>query len=429
MTLAEPAAPPESPIDGAHVGQRMPWKTAFLLGVGSFVVGAVAPLYDLYVPSFLERLGLNKLQLGAMMGLDNVLGLFLVPLFGAWSDRTSTRLGRRVPFLLVSLPLIALGLAALPFAFRIGFLPFFAVIVVLNVASTVKSAPVSALMPALIPSRHRSAASGILAFMMCAGAMAVLMPSKMLFPGDDTRPFLLSASLVFASFLLFAWRLREPEAERLAGAAVRAAPETGGAPILASIRAILRDPDRTTITFFAGLLVFQMGFQSFSSWWERHATQRFHVDTSECSSAFIMLAFATLVGSVPAGWFGTRYGRRRAAIVGMTGMAICCLAIHFAPSLKIATLLIAVFGICWSLPTVNMMPMAVELSGPARMGTWVALLFVVQQVAAFFGPAIVGGIFWIAGDNRLLFVLLAIFLLGGAALLSRLRKGFAEARP
>src|SRR5690242_20807916 len=97
------------PIQSRSEPTTMPWAASLLLGGGSFVIGAVSPLYDSYVPPLLERhLGSSAL-VGGAMGIDNVLALCLVPLVGALSDATRTRLGRRIPYLLAALPVTAVA--------------------------------------------------------------------------------------------------------------------------------------------------------------------------------------------------------------------------------------------------------------------------------------------------------------------------------
>ena len=110
----------------------MPWTSSLLLGGGSFVIGAVSPLYDSYVPPLLQRHLSSSAAIGAAMGIDNVLALCLIPLVGALSDGTRTRLGRRVPFLVAALPLTAVTLAAIPFAERYGLLALLLSMIVLD---------------------------------------------------------------------------------------------------------------------------------------------------------------------------------------------------------------------------------------------------------------------------------------------------------
>src|SRR5262245_38282029 len=154
--------------------RSMPWTSSFLLAGGSLVVGAVSPLYDSYVPPLLQRHLSSSTWIGAAMGIDNVLALLLVPIVGALSDATTTRLGRRVPFVLAALPLTAIALSAIPFAERLGLAMLLLAMIVLDVALAVWRAPITALLAELIPSIHRSKTEGILGVAMCVGAMVML---------------------------------------------------------------------------------------------------------------------------------------------------------------------------------------------------------------------------------------------------------------
>jgi hypothetical protein len=83
---------------------------------------------------------------GAIMGLDNVVAIMLIPVVGAWSDRVDGRWGRRLPFLLVGVPITALAFAALPWA-AAALWTLLLVDVVFLLAITVYRAPLVALMP------------------------------------------------------------------------------------------------------------------------------------------------------------------------------------------------------------------------------------------------------------------------------------------
>src|SRR5690349_19221101 len=123
----------------------MPWKSSLLLGGGSFVIGAVSPLYDTYVPSLLQHHLRSSTGIGAAMGIDNVLALCLVPIVGSLSDATRSSLGRRVPFLLLALPFTAVTLGLIPLADRVGLATLLPTMIVLDVALAVWRAPFSAL--------------------------------------------------------------------------------------------------------------------------------------------------------------------------------------------------------------------------------------------------------------------------------------------
>jgi maltose/moltooligosaccharide transporter len=403
----------------------MPWTSSLLLGGGSFVIGAVSPLYDSYVPPLLQRHLSSSTGVGAAMGIDNVLALCLVPLVGALSDATRTGLGRRVPFLLAALPLTALTLAAIPFAERYGLLALLLSMIVLDVALAVWRAPFSALLAELVPSVHRSKTEGILGVAMCLGAMLVLGTARSLSAHHAELPFVLAGALVAVVWLVYIALLREPPRELQADS-----PPNGTRAALAPLRSLreaLTAGDGTAPRFFAGCLLFQMAFQSFSSWFTLHGSERFHTTVADVSLGFIAVAISTLIGSMPAGWLGARYGRRRMSLIGLAGMTTACVVMHFVPTLTAAMAVLFLFGLSWSIPVANLIPMALELGSTARAGSLAGAFLLVQSVAGVVGPSLVGTWFDVAGSKRALFMLLALFLTGAFVLLATLAPGFGEA--
>ena len=102
-------------VDTSKTGSfRSYMGLTFLIGFGFFTMGLMDPLYDTYVPIFLRRFLSSNAAVGGIMTLDNILQLFLIPVISVWSDRTRTRLGRRMPFILVDLPLAALFFSLIP---------------------------------------------------------------------------------------------------------------------------------------------------------------------------------------------------------------------------------------------------------------------------------------------------------------------------
>jgi Na+/melibiose symporter-like transporter len=401
----------------------MPWRASLLLGGGTFVVGAVAPLYDSYVPPLLERHLSSSAWIGAAMGIDNVLALCLVPVVGALSDATRSRLGRRVPFLLAALPVTAIALAAIPFADRRGLVALLLAMIVVDVALAVWRAPFLALLAELVPSVHRSRTEGILGVAMCLAAMVVLGGARSLSARAPDLPFVLAGVLVAIVWLIYVFALREPPHE---------VSDAGAPPRLAPLRSLsdaLTAEGGRAVLFWAACLLFHMAFQSFSSWFTLWGSERFHTTVGNASLGFIAVAVSTLVGSVPAGWMGARFGRRRMSLVGLAGMTLACVLLNIVPTLQAAIAVLFVFGLSWSIPVANLAPMALELGSAARAGALAGAFLLIQSLAGVLGPSLVGGWFDVTGSRRALFLLLAAFLAGSFALLASLKPGFGEARP
>jgi Na+/melibiose symporter-like transporter len=401
----------------------MPWAASLLLGGGSLVIGAVSPLYDSYVPPLLQRHLSSSTWIGAAMGIDNVLALCLVPIVGALSDGTHTRLGRRVPFVLAALPFTAIALAAIPFAERLGLVALLAAMIMLDVALAVWRAPFTALLAELVPSVHRSKTEGVLGVAMCIGAMVMLGSARSLGARNPALPFALAAAVVAGVWVVHSFLLREPPHD---GDSRTLTTRAAVAP-LRSLREAFTSGSGRAPLFFAACLLFQMAFQSFSSWFTLHGSERFHTTVADASLGFIAVAVSTLVGSVPAGWLGARYGRRQMSLFGIAGMAVACVILNIVPSLTAAVTVLFLFGLSWSLPVANLPPMALELGTAARAGSLAGAFLLVQSVAGIVGPAIVGVWFDATGSKRALFMLLAFFLAGAFALFTMLAPGFGEA--
>ena len=403
----------------------MPWRSSLLLAGGSFVIGAVSPLYDTYVPPLLQRHLSSSSMIGAAMGIDNVLALLLVPIVGVVSDATHTRLGRRVPFLLAALPLTAVALAAIPYVERSGLFALLLAMIGVDIALAVWRAPFVALLAELVPSVHRPKTEGVLGVAMCLGAMLVLGGARGLAAKHPELPFVLAAALVVAVWLIYSVALREPahrtpEQERIANSRSMVAP-------FRSLRESFTAGDGKGIRFFAACLLFNMAFQSFSSWFTLYGSERYHTTVANASLGFIAVAASTLIGSMPAGWLGARYGRRRMSLIGFAGMAVACAVMYVVPTLSLAVGVLFFFGLSWSLPVANLTPMALELRSAARAGSIAGVLLLVQSTAGLLGPSLVGVWFDATGTRRALFALLATFLVAAFALLATLAPSFGEA--
>ncbi|MBR5868027.1 MAG: MFS transporter [Clostridia bacterium] len=92
-------------------------KRVVFVGFAFFLICTFWQAYDTLVPKILtDKFGMSQSASGIVMALDNLFALFLLPLFGALSDKTKTRLGRRTPYILVGTLLAAAAVIALTFA-------------------------------------------------------------------------------------------------------------------------------------------------------------------------------------------------------------------------------------------------------------------------------------------------------------------------
>ena len=186
---------------------RTSYVQYLLVGLGGLFTGVTGPLLSAFVPPLVgDALGDHRTAIGAVMAIDNVLLLLLVPWAGAASDRASARGRGRLPIVLAGLVLASAGMALVPASARLGIAGLTGAMIVLYAGINVQRSPFQALVADLVPSRDRSLASGSVTFQMCVGAIVFLMLGQVL----GMQPaFLIAAGSVLVIAAAFALGLRE----------------------------------------------------------------------------------------------------------------------------------------------------------------------------------------------------------------------------
>jgi MFS family permease len=312
---------------------RTPYLLCLLVGLGGLFFGVTGPLLSAFIPPLVQQsLGDHRAAIGAVMAIDNVLLLLLVPWAGAASDRASGRGRGRMPLALAGLALASAGMTLLPASATFGIAGVIAAMVVLYTGINVFRSPFHALVADLVPSRYRSAATGSVTFQMCVGAIAFLMLGRVL----GMQPaFLIAAGTSLAIAAAFAFGLRE------AAASPRQPAETTYRTLIDAVWSAVRGAIPGLRAVFIASLLLQLTFQIFSTWYSLHGAERFGVRPEDVTIGFIAWAIGGVIGSLPAGAIGVRIGRRRAMMLGFGLMAGCLVALDRIADAGQATPLLA----------------------------------------------------------------------------------------
>ena len=271
-------------------------------------------------------------------------------------------------------------------------------IVVLYSGVNIQRSPFQALIADLVASRYRSLATGSFTFQMCVGAIVFLMLGRML--GMQTA-FLTAAAAILAIALALAVGLREPAATES-----RAAEATFGSLLDAAWTAARGVVPGMREIFIASLLL-QLTFQTFSTWYALHGTERFGVRPEDVTIGFIAWAMGGVIGALPAGVIGARIGRRNAMLLGFGMMAVCLLALDRVTNAVWTTPLLALASASWTLPTVNAFPLFVESIPRQRRGVVAALFLLSMALGGMIGDPLNGALFDLFESYRTLFLIMA----------------------
>ena len=415
----------------------------FLLGFGFFGVSVIWGVYNAFVPLFLANtFFLPPAIIGFFMSLDNIAALFILPPVGAWSDRLHTPIGRRMPFIIIGAPISALAFAFIPVAAKLGILPIF----VLCTSSLLLSmafwrTPVVALMPDITPSEKRSPANGVVNLMGGIGAIISFLGGAALYKLNPAFPFWLGSLLVVLAALLVLISIREPKVEPadITGAA-EAKPG-----MWQSLVEILKDPDRSALRLLLAILFWFVAYTAVEAFFTLYVNKHLLLEESEGARLLGQLSLFFVLFALPAGYIGARIGRRITILIGITAMALLLLGIYVLPvdiltititklpllgTVPVIGIFLMLAGIAWAFININSLPMVVDMTVPAKIGTYTGLYYLFSTLAAIIGPNINGWVVQLSGKNYNTVMLLAPFsLLIAFILMTGVKRGEAVQAP
>jgi maltose/moltooligosaccharide transporter len=407
-----------------------------LISLGFFTMGLMDPLYDNFVPLFLKRFIPAMSLRNSIMTIDNVFALFLIPIVAVWSDKARTRIGRRMPFILVTLPLSALLFAALPYAAAASLAALLALIVALNVFKQGARGPVVALMPDIIPGEFRSeangvinmagAAAGIIATLALGPLMGLRLDLPLLGSTTGRLPFILAALLVVISvILLFAVVKERTSSDQSAEERV---------PIMASLRAIAGSRDKSALLILVSIFLWFFAYQGVLPCLSTYMLDVIGVSIGQTSFAMGAAAVAMILFAVPAGYLAVKVGRRRVIRAALLGLVLVLAAIFaHEPATRALGLsgparlysflfLMFLFGAFWIAVVANSFPMLWQMASFGNIGVYTAAYYVAKESSSIVSPPITGAISDAAGI-RWIFAAAAAFMLAAFVVMGFVTRG------
>ena len=409
----------------------------FLIGFGFFGVSVLWSLYNTYVPILLEqKFALDAAAIGFFMSLDNIAALFIQPPVGAWSDRLRTKLGRRLPFILVGAPIAALAFGLVPLA---NSLPLFVACTVTTIlAMAFWRTPVVALMPDVTPSRLRSQANGIINFMGGLGLVLGTSIGAMLVKQNQAYPFWFGSLLVLGAAALVLIFVREPKV-------YENNPNVEKPNMWKSLKELFTSKHGDAIRIFLAIFFWFIAYNAIEAFLSLYGINHLGLDESGAGKLITSVGFSFLLFSIPAGFIGAKLGRRKTISIGLLIMMLVMLAVYFLPKemllqahgqlpilgdLMNLTILLLVAGIGWACININSLPVVVDLTDQIHIGTYTGLYYLFSTLAAIAGPNINGWIVKLTGNNYAsIFIIGPIFMAAAFAMVFGMHDGEAKARP
>ena len=408
-------------------------KRTVLIGFAFFSICAFWQLYNSVIPLMLTNtFHMNETLSGVIMAADNVLALFLLPIFGTISDRCRHPWGKRMPFLvfgtiaavllMVVLPMIDDSYAAGADSWKIA--AFVAVLLALLVAMGTYRSPAVALMPDLTPKPLRSRGNAIINLMGAVGGIlylgiAAVLYSKSRTSGLDHVDYLplcvIVAGIMVVSVAVVVLTIREPAIEHDVAEYEAEHPEENLTEKDESGNEVLPKPVRRSLTFLlVSIALWFIGYNAMETWFTTYAAAEWGMALGDASRCLIVANLGAIASYIPVGHIAGKVGRKRTILVGICmlggGFAFCAVWTFagggFSPVLYAV---MVVLGMGWAAINVNSLPMVVEMCKGSDIGKFTGYYYTFSMAAQTVTPIVAG---WLMANvsYRSLFVYATVFV-------------------
>ena len=390
-----------------EAGGRFSFGRIWWLGIGILGVQLAFAVYNAFLPLLYRDFLDSRAVIGLLMGTDNLVGLLLIPIVGAWSDRTASPLGRRLPFVVVGVPIAALTLFAIPFA-AVMLWTLIVTEVAFTAAMHTYRGPIAAMIIDHTPPTKRSTSSGIVQLLGSVGVLISFAGLSLLYDLDPRLTFGSAAAVLLLS-LGVVWST----AER-APAFVDSTSVTAGHPVTAAVgglRQLCHRSRRAELLILAAILTAYSGFAGLQAMFPIFGVET--LGLSEGRAAFLLTAFAAafLVTALLAGLLGTRFGAVPTMTIGLALLSVLYLvAVPLGTPQGLAAILGAA-GFAWPLFAVPAVALVADLGGRDRIGFVIGLYYVFTMTGQMIGPFVVGSTMDVFGNRAMWAAAAAITLL------------------
>lgn len=391
-------------------------KRTILVGLAFMSICAFWQLYDNIIPLILlNTFHLKDTVSGFIMSLDNVLALFMLPLFGAFSDRVNTRMGKRMPFIVFGTILAAFAMLLLPIADLMqSMLLFFTALGLTLFAMATYRSPAVALMPDITPKPLRSKANAIINLMGAVGGIITLILITLLVPktaNPNYFPLFLSiASIMLLCVAILFMTIKEKQ--------LRIADDEAENEEASTAQHGKMEPavKRSLMFILFSVAFWFMGYNAVTTAFSKYANVVWGMSGGEFAKPMMVATVAAIISYIPVGSLSSRFGRKKMILAGVVLLACSYLSgMFFTTFSPLLNIVFGMVGIAWAMINVNSYPMVVEMSQGSDVGKYTGTYYTFSMAAQVLTPILSGFLleyvgYWTLFPYAALCVLIALLL-------------------
>ena len=417
-------------------------RRTIFVGFAFLSICAFWQMYDNLIPKILtETFGMGESISGMIMAADNVLALFLLPLFGSLSDKCTSSLGRRRPYILfgtlaavavmMTLPVLTDSYHASPAAWKL--VCFIVGLGLLLVAMGTYRSPAVALMPDVTPKPLRSKANAIINLMGALGGILYLIITTFLY---KTTPdvytsylplFAIVGVIMLGSLAVVMLLVNEPKLVQRQQAYEQTHPEDTLTQVTDSGEVLPAEVKRSLRFLLVSIALWFIGYNGVTTWFSVYAARSWNMTLGQANTCLTIATAGAIFSYIPVGSVASKVGRRKTIRFGtllLSGsfFAAFLYTMAFSAFSPVLYGLFVLVGIAWAAINVNSLPMVVEMCKGSEVGKFTGLYYTFSMTAQIATPIVAG---WLLEhvDYKTLFPYAAIFVFGSFLTMGFVRHG------
>ena len=377
---------------------KLNYKRTLLVGFAFLSISTFWQMYDSIIPLILQNtFQIGEAATGRVMAIDNILALFMLPLFGHLSDNTHTRLGKRTPYIILGTIAAVCFMLMLPIFDRSKNLLGFALCLGVTLfAMATYRAPAVSLMPDVTPKPLRSKGNAIINLMGAVGAVISLALIKFLVPKEgkpDYLPiFAIVAGIMVTAVVVLVLTIRE-------NALVNEMEETGGYESteaelneeLSKGKKMPKDILKSLIFMLLCIGFFFVGYNAVTTFFSLFMTNHLGTKGGDFASYLMVATISSVVAYIPSGAIATKLGRKKAIMLGLGVMALCFLSMSFVKTAGMFMIpFFVIIGFGYACVIVNTFPIIWEMSKGSDIGKYTGFYYTASMTAQIVTPTVAG---------------------------------------
>ena len=422
------------------------YRRTLIVGLAFLSICAFWQMYDNVVPLILTNtFHLNETYSGAIMAADNILALFLLPLFGSLSDKADTKIGKRMPFILFGTGLAIILMNILPIldnsyyrqASSFKVISFVVVLGLLLIAMGTYRSPAVALMPDVTPKPLRSKANAIINLMGAVGGIIYLGVAAVLYPNSKTVGldhvnyqvlFIVVSAIMFVAVGLLYLFVKEPILVAENKKLEEEHPEWNLAEDDGSGNEKLpADVKRSLGFLLASIALWFIGYNAVTTWFTTYVSVVMGQGLGGASTCLLVATAGAIVSYIPIGNIASRIGRKKTIMGGIVLLSVMfflgfVLTSIFSSINAIMYVSFALVGLAWAAINVNSLPMVVEMCKGSDIGKFTGYYYTASMAAQIVTPILAGTLMRLI-SYKILFIYAAFFVLCSFVTMTQVRHG------